>query len=148
MKTMTLLLLLIGITASYAGDESTDLAGAYFAVIVSDIEVSREWYQNNLQLEQRTRFSEDGRYDVVNLARPGLFVELLELDAATDRPEGRIEGPFKVGFLVADVEAFAASLPETESAPRILHDERNKLLMLQLRDPDGYIVQVMQVLED
>ncbi|MDH3428483.1 MAG: VOC family protein [Gammaproteobacteria bacterium] len=148
MKTMTLLLLVMGITASYAGDESTDLAGAYFAVIVSDIEVSREWYRNNLQLEQLTRFSEEGRYDVVNLARPGLFVELLQLDAATDRPEGRIQGPFKVGLLVADVEAFAASLPETGTAPRILHDERNRLLMLQLRDPDGYIVQVMQVLED
>lgn len=65
---------------------------------------------------------------------------MLQLAAAAERPEGYIRGPFKVGMLVADL----AALPAGTEPPRILEGENNGLLLIQLRDPEGNIVQVMQ----
>ena len=137
-------ILLSALSSSAAADAR--VTGSYFAVIVSDIDVSQEWYESVLNLQVGTRFTEEGRYDVVNLYGPGLFVELLELSAAEARPDGFVKGAFKVGMLVDDIDAFVRGLSGTIDQPEILHDENNKLVMLQLRDPDDQIVQVMQIL--
>ena len=97
-----------------------------------------------LGLTAGKRMSEQGRYDIVNLEGPGLFVELLELADAANRPDGFVKGPFKTGMLVDDLRSFVASLPAGEAQPEIVEDEANGVLMIQLRDPDGNIVQVMQ----
>lgn len=123
------------------------VTGGYFAVIVSDIEVSRDWYAEVLDLQPGSRTSEQGRYDIVNLSRPGLWVELLEISAAESRPESLIAGPFKIGVLVEDIEAFVDALPKRLGRPEIVHDAQNNLLMIQLRDPDDHIVQVMQLID-
>ena len=135
-------------SASVVAEDTTAVTGSYFAVIVSDVETASTWYQETLGLEEKTRFTEEGRYDVINLAGSQLFVELLELAAAEERPEHRVEGPFKVGMLVRDIDVFIASLPDSIEPPEIIADERNNLLLIQLRDPDNYIVQVMQLLEE
>lgn len=128
-------------------DEAT-IEGSFFAVIVSDVEASRNWYQTVLGLEQVSRATERDRYDIINMSGPGLFVELLELGAAAERPGGQIEGPFKVGMLVDDLTAFAAGLPAAESEANIVYDQRNEVLILQLKDPDNNTVQVMQYAGD
>lgn len=127
---------------------AADISGSYFAVIVNDIEVSKTWYCDTLKLTEAARRSVEGRFDIVNLARPGLFVELLEMDAAGPKPDGRNEGPFKVGMLVRDIDDFVASLPDNVEIPNILDDEENRLRLVQLRDPDGNTVQVMQQLNE
>lgn len=70
-----------------------EVSGSYFAVIVKDVEASSAWYQSVLGLQAKARRTEEGRYDIVNLGGPNLFVELLQLDAAAARPGGYIEGP-------------------------------------------------------
>ena len=125
---------------------AADTNGSFFAVIVRDIEAASTWYASTFGLAAGEWMSEPGRYKVVNLRKPGLFVELLELDGARTRPEGRVEGPFKLGMLVDDLDAFIAALPESVAAPDVINDERNNLLFVQLRDPDKNIIQVMQPL--
>ena len=124
------------------------IQGSYFAIIVSDIEASLSWYQTVLGLEEVSRAADKGRYDIVNMAGPGIFVELLQLDAAAERPGGQIEGPFKVGMLVDDLTAFAAGLPAVASSAEIVYDRKNSVLILQLKDPDNYTVQVMQLVDE
>lgn len=139
---VSLAIVLLPVSTAVSDDR---IDGSYFAVVVSDINVSVDWYKSVLQLDEVTRFHEAGRYEIVNLKQDGLFVELLQLDGANDRPEGRIEGPFKVGMLVSDLSAFIASLPGVVSPPDIVSDDRNGLLLIQLRDPDDNIIQVMEV---
>lgn len=122
--------------------------GSYYAVIVTDIETASAWYENTLGLEETSRLADEGRYVIVNLGRPGLAVELLQLEAADTRPEGYVTGPFKIGMLVADLDALMASLPAGTEPPRVIEDEKNGLLLVQIRDPDGNIVQVMQRLDE
>ena len=121
--------------------------GSYFALIVNDIDVSMEWYEEVLGLEVGTRMTESGRYDIANLQKPGIFVELLELAEAGARPQGRVEGPFKVGLLVNDVSEFVEGLPDSIATPEVIDDPANSLRFVQLRDPDGNIVQVMEVVD-
>ena len=151
MKIRLFLALLICLpTMTYAVDEDTiaSLQGSYFAVIVSDIDAARNWYQTVLGLKEHSRTADRGRYDIINMVGPGLFVELLELDAAASRPGGQIEGPFKVGMLVDDLTAFAAGLPAVASQAEIVYDRKNSVLILQLKDPDNNTVQVMQILDE
>lgn len=141
--------LLLSANAFANGDNDRPfVTGSYFAIIVDDVDVSAEWYKSVLRLEQKTRFSAPDRYDIVNLAGVGIHVELIEAISVAERPDGRVAGPFKVGILVADIAAFVAALPRDMERPEVINDERNGLLMLQLRDPDNYIVQVMQLLPE
>ena len=121
--------------------------GSYFAVIVSDIDASVAWYEAHLGVTESTRLADAGRYEIVNMVRPGLFVELLELADAATPPDGRVRGPFKLGALVADLDAIVAALPAAADAPGIVEDANNGLRLLQLRDPDGNVVQLMQLLD-
>ncbi len=126
---------------------AADVTGSFFAVVVDDIDTSETWYRETLGLAAGERLREDGRYEIVNLRKPGLFVELLELADANDRPDGYAKGPFKAGMLVDDIHVFLAGLPDSVVVPDIIEDETNGLLILQLNDPDGNIVQVMQAVD-
>ena len=143
----TLLLLPLSTYAEEVAAEAS-IQGSYFAVIVNDIEASRDWYETVLGLQKVSRATSKGRYDILNLAGPGIFVELLELDAAGDRPGGQVKGPFKVGMLVDDLTAFAAGLPAVAADAEIIYDKKNSVLILQLKDPDNYTVQVMQLVDE
>jgi len=147
MKIRLLIPLLICISFAASAQEAK-IQGSYFAVIVSDVEASQSWYETVLGLQEMSRSKERGRYYIVNLAGPGIFVELMQLDAASARPGGQIEGPFKVGMLVDDLTSYAAALPAVAGEPKIVYDNENDVLVLQLRDPDNNTVQVMQTVED
>jgi hypothetical protein len=77
----------------------------------------------------------------------GYFAVIVD-NATAARPEGYIEGPFKVGMLVSDIGALLNTLPAGVERPELIHDEHNALLMIQLRDPDNYIVQVIQLIAE
>ena len=124
---------------------SSGTAGSYFAVIVSDIDVSTRWYESTFGLTTLTRFDAADNLKIVNLGKPGVYVELLWLQSATEKPEGRIQGLFKAGLLVDDLDAFIASLPTTEEPPEIVNDTRNLVRLVQLRDPDDNLIQVMEL---
>jgi len=130
--------------ASY-GDDA--VIGSYYAVVVRDIEVATAWYESTLGLRVISRLNEAGRYDIVNLQGPGVFVELLELADAQPRPEGLIHGPFKVGMLVDDLDRYIGRLPATMPRPEVVEDAANGLMLFQLHDPDGNVLQVMQVID-
>ena len=121
-------------------------SGSYFAVIVKDLDASVDWYANVFDVDRGELLTDGDKYKIVNLARPGLFIELLELRAAVARPEHYLEGPFKLGLLVDDLDAFVRRLPESIPPLDVIEDERNNLRFVQLRDPDGNIVQVMETL--
>lgn len=150
MKIRALVCLLACLSTVTHADEPVEatIEGSFFAMIVSDVDASRNWYQTVLGLEEVSRSTERGRYDIINMAGPGLFVELLELDAAAERPGGQIEGPFKVGMLVDDLTAFAAALPATTAEANIIYDQKNNVVLLQLKDLDNNTVQVMQKVKE
>ena len=139
-RSVAILILALG-SASALGE----VRGSYFAVIVSDIEASAQWYAATFDLTMQSRSDEADRFSIVNLSKPGMFVELLQVAGAVPRPTG--EGLFKAGLLVDDLATFVAGLPPTLETPEIVSDQRNHLLLVQLRDPDGNVIQVMQVME-
>ena len=146
MRLLVILVLLVPFSAY--SEEEAEIHGSYFAVIVNNIDGSSSWYQAVFGLEELSRSSEEGQYEIVNLVGPGIFVELLQLPRAGERPGGQTKGPFKVGLVVQDIEKFAARLPAAVSPANIAFDQTNNVLFLQLRDPDDNMVQVMQLLEE
>jgi hypothetical protein len=75
---LALLLLLAGTTVH------AETEGSFIAVIVNDIDESAQWYQSTFDLLPGERISESGQYEIVNLRKPGFFVELLQLAAAEE----------------------------------------------------------------
>lgn len=148
MKVVTCLVAMLAGATAIAGPPDYAINGSYYALVVADIDAASAWYGETLGLEETSRLADEGRYAIVNLGRPGLAVELLQLAAASARPEGYLTGPFKIGMLVADLDAFLATLPADIETPRVIEDEENGLLLVQLRDPDGNIVQIMQRLAE
>jgi hypothetical protein len=143
MRSLKLAALLAALALSIPA-RGVESSGTFFAVIVDDVDVSAVWYSSVLDLHVANRMTEPGSYDIVILENDSLVVELLELDSAVDRPEGRVMGPFKSGFFVDDLAGFVAGLPDDLPPPEILDDDTNGLLLIQLRDPDDNIIQVMQ----
>ena len=115
----------------------------YFAVRVADMDRSVAWYQRALGLEVLDDTSaEDGRWRIVNLTRDGLAVELIQ-DRRDRAAEGRVRGLSKVGFEVQDLEPIADRVAASgEERPRILDFDKHSLRLLQVRDPDGNVVQL------
>lgn len=104
-----LLLLAVPLHASQQVMQPTD---AYFAVIVDDVDAAASWYAHAFGLEELSRLSEEGSYDILNLGNDTLLVDLLWLADGAERPARHTHGFFKAGFFVADLAAFKASLPE------------------------------------
>jgi len=119
----------------------------YVAVSVADVDRAAAWYRSAFGLEtlDDTK-ADDGSWRIVNLANARLFVEIIH-DRA-DRPVERARGIAKVGFGVDDVAAVADRVAKaTGTRPRIHEDARHGLRFLQVRDPDGNILQLASRLE-
>jgi predicted enzyme related to lactoylglutathione lyase len=77
----------------------------------------------------------------LNLSNDALFVEIIRDDRAreVDRPRGF----FKVGFRVPDVDVVADRVERATGArPEPLNFSRYRVRILQLRDPEGNILQL------
>ena len=114
----------------------------YFAVWVEDVDRSVQWYRDVFGLEAIGGSSaDDGVWRIENLRGDDLFVEIVRDDNAEAVEFARGFG--KVGFFVPDLDVVADRVEEaTGKRPRVLGFERFGLRLLQLRDPDGNIVQV------
>ena len=114
----------------------------YFAVLVTDVDRSVEWYSARLglQLVYDTR-AEDGRWRIANLENEQIFVEIIRDDRA--RAVEDALGIAKVGFQVPDVDAVADRIErDTGERPRVLDFARHNVRILQVNDPDGNILQL------
>ena len=117
------------------------IAPQYFAVGVDDIARSVAWYRTAFGLKQLDDMKDPkGSWRIVNLSSDSLFIELI-WDSRTGK-ERNGQGFFKVGFSVADVNVIAERAgAATGEKPRIVDDEKHKIRIVQLRDPDGNILQ-------
>lgn len=122
-------------------------APQYFAVLVSDVEASALWYKATFGLEELDDTeAEDGAWRIVNLRNERLLVEIIHDKRARDC--GRSLGFFKVGFGVPDVDVVAERAERHGGErPRVLEFARYGIRLLQLRDPDGNIIQLTSKLK-
>ena len=142
LKTILLLALLSAFT-------TTSRAQSFIAVVVTDIEQSAEWYADFFDVAEINRMtdSEGGTYDIRILRNDTLMVELLRLANATDRPDGYVEGLFKAGFFVPDLDLFLSNVPEGVEPRSVADDAANGVRFAQFEDPDGNLLQIFQKIE-
>lgn len=118
----------------------------YFAVRVDSLDRAVEWYSNVFGLEvASSAAADDGRWQITNLTNRFLQVELIRL-AGSVRAE-RPLGLAKVGFNVEDVFAVAARVESaTGVRPNVVEFQDLNQRILQLRDPEGNVIQLMSPL--
>ncbi len=116
----------------------------YFAVLVSDVGASAAWYEQMFGLRSAGgATAEDGSWRIENLVGSGLHVEIIR-DAQAESANRDI-GFFKVGFDVSDLDAVVARVTAaTGQAPDITHFEPLNQRLIQVRDPDGNVIQVSE----
>ena len=115
----------------------------YFALYVEDVDRSVSWYRTVFGLsELGGSRADDGSWRIENLGNERLRVEIIR-DARAQRTD-RALGFRKVGFYVPDVEDVADRAERAAGErPRIVDFETLGQRILQLRDPDGNVVQLM-----
>jgi len=140
-----LIVVSVGPRAAYAQAEPWVAAAGppqYFAVIVEDIDRAADWYGQVFGLDVLDRWeADDGSAAIVNLSSAALFVELIRDDRA--EPEERARGFRKVGFGVSDVRKVADRVEAaTGVRPRVSEFPQHGVRLVQLRDPEGNVVQL------
>lgn len=128
----------------------------YFAaLIVENIDRSIGWYADNLGFEllNKKEFAAAG-FKQANLKRGYALLELIELassiSAKTAIPDytnkTRVQGIFKVGYKVADFDAWLSHLTESEVEFHgdVVVDELSGKRMVILKDPDGNRIQIFE----
>ena len=119
----------------------------YFALYVKDVDRSVAWYCSAFGLARLDgSAADDGSWRIENLGNEQLNVEIIRDGRAQE--VDRALGFRKVGFYVRDVEEVAASIERaTGERPRVVDFEQLGQRILQLRDPDGNIIQLFSSLE-
>ena len=117
-------------------------APQYFAVWVEDVDKSVAWYRAVFGLRQLGGSeADDQSWRIENLGNDQLFVEIVHDERAVEISFAR--GFAKVGFHTPDVEAVADRVARaTGERPRVLDFARFGVRIVQLRDPDGNIIQL------
>lgn len=119
----------------------------YFAVSVADVDAAVAWYGRAFGLELLDdNVADDGSWRIANLTGEQLLVEIIrdDRDGAVDRARGFV----KVGFGVPDVSAVADRVAAaTGERPSIVDFARHGVRILQLRDPEGNLIQLTSPLE-
>ena len=96
---------------------------------------------------------EKAGYNIFILESASFTLELLELrnsvntkDLLTDKPdENKIQGFFKLGFKVADIDACIKNLTELKiSIPQIWSDPKTNKRNFIISDPDGNLLQFFE----
>ena len=124
----------------------------YFtSLIVKDMDRSINWYSNHLDFKvvKEVELEERG-IKQVNLQSASGLLELIELNnsIASDTlmvnySKGtKIQGFFKVGFLVEDLDLMVVKLDENKD--NIVIDPITQKRMIVVRDPDGNRIQLFE----
>lgn len=120
----------------------------YFAVMVEDFDAVAEWYQQVFDMEYVWGLEGDeaGRR-TANYLNDFIHVELVHLPdySRNERPFGL----FKVGAYVPDVEVIADRIGRsTGERPRVVEFETMNQKLVQIRDPEGTLIQFMSPLKE
>ncbi|HEX5169912.1 MAG TPA: VOC family protein [Cyclobacteriaceae bacterium] len=124
----------------------------YFsATVVTNLERSAQWYQSVFGLAVKERMNDAvGNYKIIILTSPKLMWELLELKGSLARhallegkaPGTQIEGPFKTGFKVQDINQWLAHLSALKiDVPHVWTDATTGKGNFIISDPDGNLIQ-------
>jgi catechol 2,3-dioxygenase-like lactoylglutathione lyase family enzyme len=102
--------------------ESPAALGAFFALVVPNIDASAQWYREKLGLKTAMSITRQGRFAFTTLEGDNLIVELIQdAQAVGKKEEPPVHGISKVGVIVADfdktVEALRARGVEIVAGP-------------------------------
>ncbi|MFY0631250.1 MAG: VOC family protein [Flavobacteriaceae bacterium] len=155
-RAFTLLIIVLTVFNGYSQTTKLPDPEAYFsALIISDIEKSIDWYSNNLGFELINKNeSKEMSYKQANLKRGNILIELIELESAVS-PEvvipsytkkTRLQGFFKVGFLIADFDQWIQELTKlkVEFHGRVAKSNETGKRMVIVKDPDGNRIQLFE----
>ena len=119
----------------------------FFALYAKDVDKSVTWYKTVFGLRSLGGSrADDGSWRIENLGNGKLLVEIIRDGRAQE--VDRAFGFRKVGFFVPNVEKIADRIEDaTGERPRVVEFEELEQRILQIRDPDGNIVQLMSPLE-
>lgn len=117
---------------------------SFVAIMVSDVDVSADWYARTFDLREANRATSD-TYDVRILRSDELLVELIELNPLPPPPPDPVRGISKAGFEIDDWDARIAAWRAAGVQffnDRVLFDEALQLHNVIIVDPDGNMIQV------
>jgi catechol 2,3-dioxygenase-like lactoylglutathione lyase family enzyme len=100
-------------TITPTSDSSPTALGAFFAVVVPDIDASAQWYREKLGLKTAMPVTRQGRFAFTTLEGNGLIVELIQnqdAQAVGKSGEPAVHGMFKAGVIVQDFDKTVAFL--------------------------------------
>ena len=119
----------------------------YFsAFIVSNIDSSIYWYAEILGFELINKLENEQRgFKQSNLKRGEMLVELIELKTASV-PENRVQGIFKVGFMVEKFDNWIEYLKSknVQFQGQVIEDPISGKRVCIVLDPDGNRIQIFE----
>lgn len=130
-----------------------DYAPFFSAIVVSDVEQSSVWYKNVFGLTVKEKMNDPNNvYKIVIMesANRSMQLELLELKGSLSRklltdgkPSGtEIQGHFKIGFKVADIDQWLKHLSQLKiTVSQVWTNESTKKRNFTVSDPDGNLIQ-------
>ncbi len=138
----------------FAGADSFKYSPSFSAIIVKDVDTSAAWYQAVFGMKIKNRINDTERgFRVVIMEHPSFVLELIENKSWPDqkqllsgKPEGtRIQGFFKIGFSVADLDRCLEHLASLNIVPaRIYTDAETKKRNFLIDDPDKNLIQFFE----
>lgn len=133
-------------------DKVTALQPSFAAIIVSDMEVSIQWYSEKFDMKiiNQVDLPELGLKQA-NLGSELFKLELIELKGSIDPLKGtegniRVQGFFKIGFTVEDFDQWIGHL-ESQQAQfkgQAVADPVSRKRTILVLDPDGNRIQLFE----
>lgn len=142
-------------TSTAQNNWALDLEAYFSALIVTDIDVSIDWYSNVLGFKVINRVESIERgFKQSNLSRGSILIELIELDKAVNIKDVvpdystkiRTIGLFKIGFRVTEFEKWIAHLTteKVDFYGSIVTDDTTGKRMVIITDPDSNRIQIFE----
>jgi predicted enzyme related to lactoylglutathione lyase len=132
------------------GQASNSYTPNFAAVVVANMNTSSSWYQSVFGLTVKGESNDPSKgYKVTVLTSGAYDIELIELSGSLTRssvlagqPSGtQIQGLFKFGFSVSDMDALLSHLAEAKvTVPRIWTDQATQKRNFIITDPDGNFI--------
>ncbi len=152
---MVLILCPLVFTSLAQSKELSDPQPYFSAIIVADMDTSLDWYTKNFGFEVLSNVDMSDRgFRQANLTRGSALIELIELSSALPQKEllanqparSRIQGFFKFGFTVADLDSWIDFLEkgEVDFNGSVVEDPNTGKRMIIVLDPDGNRIQLFE----